>query len=288
VVQTSAEVVADMMPKTHAVSQTDSPSIRRPQWGFPTPQDGLEPCDFCHNLRRVQVDAFPGDPLFGQWIPCPECKDVVAHAKMQKWVNEQREHIERYSQLTGRALKQKFHNFDLRKNEDDTESIRKGYQAARIFAQNPEGWLVLYGACGTGKSHLAAAIANYLSNQKANGKQPPMVLFMTVPSLMNLLRSGFKRGDYDELLNLTKKGVDVLILDDLGVENATNWVEETLYEIINARYQAERALVVVSNLSPNKLEPRVYDRLSDDDLSTVIRMVAPTYRQRKRNPGEVI
>jgi DNA replication protein DnaC len=289
--QTSTDVIAGMQSYPNISAPTDPDTadvvIRRPRWGYDTPKDGLESCEFCHNLRKVQVDAFPGDPLFGKWIPCPKCKDIVARAKMQQWISAQRERIGHYSQLTGRALGQTFDNFDLREDEHNTESIRRGYRIVHAFAQDPVGWLVLYGSCGTGKSHLAAAIANHLTNQKANGKKPPMVLFMTVPSALNLLRSGFDRGDHDELLLLTKE-VDVLILDDLGVEKPTGWVRETLYEIINARYQAELPLVIVSNLPPKDLAPRLYDRLSDNDLSTVVQMNAPTYRQRERSPGEVI
>jgi DNA replication protein DnaC len=102
-----------------------------------------------------------------------------------------------------------------------------------------------------------------------------------------MLRSGFERGDHDELLALTKE-VDVLILDDLGVERVNDWVRETLYEVTHARWQTESPLVVVSNLRPDALEARLRDRLMDDDLTQVVRVAAPTYRQRKRNPGLVL
>jgi DNA replication protein DnaC len=210
----------------------------------------------------------------------------VRRQQLQRRFQEQQERIERYSQLVGRARRQTFSNFELREDEENTQAVRQAYRAARAFAQHPEGWLFMYGSRGTGKSHLAAAIANHLLAASDPSRQS-LVLFLTVPGLLNMLRSGFERGDHDELLALTKE-VDVLILDDLGVERVNDWVRETLYEVTHARWQTESPLVVVSNLRPDALEARLRDRLMDDDLTQVVRVAAPTYRQRKRNPGLVL
>lgn len=248
--------------------------------------DGLPPCSLCHGLRKVKADVPPEHPLFARFIPCPRCRGAVRRQELQRRFEEQRERIERYSQLVGRARRQTFSAFELRKDEEHTESVREAYRASRAFAKRPEGWLFMYGSRGTGKSHLAAAIANQLLKPSEAG-EASLVLFMTVPGLLNLLRSGFERGDHQDLLALTKE-VDVLILDDLGVERVNEWVRETLYEVTHARWQMESPLVVVSNLRPEALEPRLRDRLMDDDLATVIKVAAPTYRQRRRNPGLVL
>ncbi|MGD2104435.1 MAG: ATP-binding protein [Anaerolineae bacterium] len=250
------------------------------------PDDGLPPCDLCHGLRRVKADVGPAHPLFAQFIPCPRCRGAVKRQQLERRFRERRRRIERYSQLVGRARRQTFSNFELRRDEEHTELVREAFRAARAFAGEPEGWLFLYGSRGTGKSHLAAAIANHLL-APSGAEQKSLVLFMTVPGLLNLLRSGFERGDHENLLALTKE-VDVLILDDLGVERVNDWVRETLYEVTHARWQTESPLVVVSNLRPEGLEPRLRDRLMDDDLTTVVKVAAPTYRQRKRNPGLVL
>jgi DNA replication protein DnaC len=158
----------------------------------------------------------------------------VRRQRLQQRFQEQQERIERYSQLVGRARRQTFSNFELREDEEHTEAVRHAYRAACAFAQQPEGWLFLYGSRGTGKSHLAAAIANHPRVPTEPGRRT-LVLFLTVPGLLNMLRSGFERGDHDELLALTKE-VDVLILDDLGVERVNDWVRETLYEVSNLGY----------------------------------------------------
>jgi len=261
--------------------------------------DELPHCDYCNDLRLVKLDVQPGHPVFGTWIACPKCREMVQRARLRQLLRKKRERIGRYSQLVGRACRQTFANFDRREREDDTDAVRHAYRAAQAFAEEPSGWLLLHGSRGTGKSHLAAAIANHLRRngvcpqdgesprQPSEPCLPPTVLFMTVPRLLNLLRSGFKNGDYDDLLDLVLS-VDVLILDDLGVEQATDWAQEMVYTIVNHRYQMMTPMVVVTNLPPEALERRIQDRLLDDDFSTVVKVVAPTYRQRESRPGRIL
>ncbi len=61
--------------------------------------------------------------------------------------------------------------------------------------------------------------------------------------------------------------VDLLHIDDLGAENTTDWVLEQLYSIVNTRYEDERAMVVTTNLSYEKLLEQLGER-------TVSRLVA--------------
>ena len=51
--------------------------------------------------------------------------------------------------------------------------------------------------------------------------------------------------------------VDLLHIDDLGAEHQTDWVLEQLYSIVNARYEAERAIVATTNLMPDELAERL-------------------------------
>jgi DNA replication protein DnaC len=54
--------------------------------------------------------------------------------------------------------------------------------------------------------------------------------------------------------------VDLLHIDDLGAEHRTDWVLEQLYAIVNARYEAERAIVATTNLEPDALREALGDR----------------------------
>ena len=65
---------------------------------------------------------------------------------------------------------------------DELKVLQKAIKAAHAFAEKPKGWLVLMGGYGSGKTHLAAAIANY----RAGLGDPP--LFIMVPDLLDHLR----------------------------------------------------------------------------------------------------
>ncbi len=170
-----------------------------------------------------------------------------------------------------------FKNFDYKRLNlppEERQNLEQAYNLARSFAESPQGWLIFLGVNGCGKTHLAAAIANYLH---AEGK--PM-LFVVVADLLDHLRSTFgpeSRVSYDELFEKVKK-TQVLILDDFGEQSATPWAQEKLYQLINYRYNARLATVITTCLSLDEIESRISSRMVDPSLSLVFNIIAPDYR----------
>jgi DNA replication protein DnaC len=158
------------------------------------------------------------------------------------------------------------------------ESLRAAFQAAVLYAASPEGWLVLHGGYGCGKTHLAAAIANHRL-----GENRPAT-FVSVPDLLDHLRSTYGPDSpvtYDQLFEEIRT-TQLLILDDLGTQSATAWAEEKLYQLFNYRYNARLPTVITTNLSIDDLEPRVASRLSDPNLlymEQIFDIDAPDYRR---------
>lgn len=188
--------------------------------------------------------------------------------------------MERYTEGMDRYAGQVFSAFKARKDEGPaTAGVRLALQEARRMAHKPSGWLVLYGPPGTGKTHLVAAISNQLTSLPEADR--PLSLFFTAPDLLDLLRSGYQQNDYHDMLRLCQS-VEVLMLDDLGAERTNEWVREKLFQILDHRYQRRLPLVVVTNCALEELEPRIKDRLTDTALSTIVQIVAPSYRQRVR------
>ena len=155
-------------------------------------------------------------------------------------------------------------------------SLKMAYTLAKNYGDKPEGWLVLMGENGVGKTHLAASIAH---TTQSNGHK---VLFLVVPDLLDHLRYTFRPDSdvtYDELFEEIKR-VDMLVLDDLGAHGTTSWAKEKLYQIINYRYVARLPLVVTTNLSLDELErsePRIASRLADTRFSVPFHIDAPNY-----------
>ncbi|MEA2141520.1 MAG: replication protein DnaC [Solirubrobacteraceae bacterium] len=121
--------------------------------------------------------------------------------------------------------------------------------------------LWLMGDVGTGKTTLAMIVS------KAALDAGRSVAIYSLPRLLNLVRGAIESeaGMVGFLERLA--AVDLLHIDDLGVENTTEWVLEQLYSIINTRYEDERAMIVTTNLRYEELIAQLGER-------TVSRLVA--------------
>lgn len=110
-------------------------------------------------------------------------------------------------------------------------------------------WLT--GAVGAGKSHLCAATVNAALDAGVPA------LFTTTVALLDRLRSSYGRDGAvrEGASDIVKQcvDVDILVLDDIGKERFSPWSAEKLYELVNGRYEAGRAVIVTSNVSPTEL-----------------------------------
>jgi len=176
----------------------------------------------------------------------------------------------------------KFNNFDWKRVNllpEQRENLEMVYREAMNFAQSPDGWLVLVGVNGCGKTHLAAAIANY----RYEAKKP--ALFIVVPSFLDHLRSTFSpesKISYDQLFE-SVKSTPLLILDDFGEQSTTPWAQEKLYQVINYRYNARLATIITTCCSLDEMESPICSRLADPKISNVINITAPDYRSDVRS-----
>jgi len=196
----------------------------------------------------------------------------------QIWTIEQKSPLESRSGLELELLRNMtFDNFDHKRLElppEQRQNLRQAFNLAVEFARSPEGWLIFQGINGCGKTHLAAAIANY---RLAQGKP---VLFVVVPDLLDHLRSTFSpesKISYDEFSEKLKE-TPLLILDDFGEQSATPWAQEKLYQLINYRYNARLPMVVTTCLSLDEIETRISSRMVDPRISLVFNITAPDYR----------
>jgi DNA replication protein DnaC len=181
-----------------------------------------------------------------------------------------------------------FDKFDWRRLNllpEQRENLELVFRAALNFAKSPDGWLVLVGDIGCGKTHLAAAIANYRyqANQSA--------LFVVVPDFLDHLRSTFSpesKVSYDQLFEKVKTA-PLLILDDFGEQTTTPWAREKLYQVINYRYNARLPTVITTRCSLDEIDSSISSRLADPKISVVWNIIVPDYRtdatsSRKKTP----
>lgn len=231
--------------------------------------DGLPDCDVCRNLRRVKLDVHVTDARFGQLLDCPRCAPYLERQRQYKRWEQLSPRLDQYG-----IIPRKDSTFDCFRIDERSESVRTAYQAARAFAQKSAAWLVLYGESGTGKTHLAMAVANEVRARHQT------CLLATVPGWLTLLKSGFKDGSYEDLLNLSLRA-DYLILDDLGTQKETDWSYEQLFHVLNTRYNERKPLMVTMNMVPSVLDMRLSSRLMDRGLCKILHVVDSDYRPMK-------
>ncbi len=173
---------------------------------------------------------------------------------------------------------QKSMTFDTFKKRDNLpleqrENLDKAFHLALDFAMSPDGWLVLMGDNGCGKTHLAAAIVNY----RYQNEQP--ALFVVVPDFLDHLRSTFSPESgvsYDQLFERVKNA-PLLALDDFGKQTTTPWAQEKLYQVINHRYNAQLPTVITTNCSTDELDSPILSRFADPKISVLFNITAPNY-----------
>lgn len=155
------------------------------------------------------------------------------------------------------------------------ELAQAAFQAAKKFIENflqdphTDG-LMFTGQVGSGKTFLACSIANALLQK---GK---VVLFVVVPDLLDRIRSTYDGArhvnDVTEFdLVDTARQVPLLILDDLGAHNYTEWSRNKIYSIINYRLNHCLPIVVTTNITPEDLE----EYLGERTTSRLLEMCKP-------------
>jgi DNA replication protein DnaC len=238
----------------------------------PHEPDSSEPewlCPMCGGVGFLRQELPVGHPDFGKLIPC-QCR-------LEEQEKKRQDNLRTVSNL-GMMTRFTFDSFipdGYGLTRERQRNLRTAFEIAHAFAEQPQGWLILLGGYGCGKTHLAAAIANHVVGQRQ------LALFVVVPDLLDHLRATYSPHSavaYDqrfkEILN-----APLLILDDLGAHSSTPWAQEKLFQLFNHRYNAQLATVVTSNHELEEIDIRIRSRIIDPDLSQVVKILAPDFRQ---------
>lgn len=225
-------------------------------------ETGLLRCRVCGGKRQTIITP----PFEGAkprtvrcWCSCPTAQDVAKEKEKQIRMEQRRlvcfQGVEKLRGCT----------FDKDDGKDAPQLVAASRKYAADFPQHMRAGmgLLYYGPVGTGKTFLAACIANELL---AQGYRVKMARFSTMAD--EIWNADDKAGYIADLCKY-----DLLILDDLGAERKSEYMQEMVYKIVNARYVAGTPVVVTTNLTPDELTKtadlgyaRTYDRLLEKCL----------------------
>lgn len=205
-----------------------------------------------------------------------EERERAAHIEAGR--NLLREHLRAESGLSKRAGLQRFDSFRPDEGQAEAFQAAQAFVKAFLAGKNAGEGLLLAGGVGCGKSHLAAAIVNEIvdnlhlpdndAEMYGKGITPPAlprspVRFVSTLELLERLRAAYNSGENPQGILRPYKEAKLLILDDLGAEKPSEWVQERLFEIIDRRYNDCAPVVITTNANMAELGGKLGDRTCD-------------------------
>lgn len=221
--------------------------------------DGLIFCGKCKTPKQTRLKLFDGREV----TPMCLCKCMAESRDAENAARGKEERIQRIKRMRKTGFPEAemsrwtFASDDL-SNEEITKAACNYVKHFREFAQKGKG-LLLFGTVGTGKTFTAACIANALIDRGFP------CLVTNFARLINTIQ-GMYEGKQQYIDSLDQ--FDLLVIDDLAAERDTEFMSETVFNIIDARYRSGKPLIVTTNLSMQDMlntaevrKQRIYSRI---------------------------
>ncbi len=233
-------------------------------------------------------------------MPCPLCEDTgwktievegVARVTRCDCIREKTaEHRLRDARIPPRYQKCTLDNFLTYPNEELLRAVESARRFSEAFPVVQKG-LMLIGPPGIGKTHIAVSVL-----RNAIGRTGARGLYYDTRALLKDIRSTYnpltRTAEMDVIRPVME--AEILVLDDLGAERLTDWVEETMSLLVNTRYNERRPTIFTSNYEDipeegeiNSLIARVGFRLHSrlKEMCEFLEYDGPDYRQLPPNAG---
>ena len=201
-----------------------------------------------------------------RWSMCPTCADIArAKTEAESREKEAREAQDRMERRLGEAgIPFRFRSKDFASYVAGNDKQEKALAVAMEFAQNfkthyENGTTAVFsGLPGTGKSHLAIAIAQSVMSRGT-------AMYTSAIDAVRMVRDTWRKGSEKtetQVLQLLAT-VDLLVLDEIGVQYGTEAEQVTLFDIIDKRYRDMMPTILLTNLNKSGVKAFLGDRSFD-------------------------
>lgn len=217
-------------------------------------KDGLAYCNKCGGCRQTKLTVAGSEKIV--WCAC----DCLKAEKEKQASQDRKAEIDRRRKICFGGTNMAhwtFENSD-RTNPEVDEAMKEYVKNFKEFKRQGKG-LLLYGTVGTGKTYYAACIANALIDEGHR------VLMTNFAQLTNTIQGKFE--GKQEFIN-SLNSYSLLIIDDLGAERTTEYMQEMVFNIIDSRYRAGKPMIITTNLTLKEItkaqdigRDRIYDRI---------------------------
>lgn len=221
-----------------------------------------------YTSRRIAVPTFGNSKSLDVWTKCPKCAEDEAE---QEKIERAKQAQHRYEQKLKQAgIPRRFANRTLDgyivSNPRQARALHVASEFAQNFAHHAAvgSVLVFSGNVGTGKGHLATAIAQRVLELGNTA------MFATAREIVLMMRASWhdKNAPSESEVVKTLTAVDLLVIDEIGVQFGSDAERDQLFAVIDGRYRDMRPMILTTNLGTTKLcetiGERSYSRLRED------------------------
>ena len=232
-------------------------------------------CKFCgKDLKPIGLDYLYANISLSsiEYERC-DCKQSKYYWNEIDFKEEEQKKRKQFEQMTRQFYIQNYINKRIQdykfENFIITETNRKEIEIAKDFTKkcinkSQKNGLIITGKSGVGKTHLATAILNKLTEKDM------LVLMGRLILLLDVIKDTFRDFSSKEkdIIELYSK-VDMLIIDDLGTERISSWALEKLYTIIENRNENKLPIIVTTRFNKESLLDR-FSQSEDEELSEAV------------------
>lgn len=252
----------------------------------------IETCKHCGKIfysafTRKDIDEVKGS-LLGFRICCQGMSDAIRTdmSELLRRLQQYEKCLEAIASLeksgVGKRFKSKcFENYIVTaENKPLFEKCREYSERFEEFSEEGKG-LLLIGSCGVGKTHLAVSILKQIAEK---GKS---VMFGSMVEIIQNLKSSFDRknetANESDIIGMLSE-IDLLVIDDLGKENISNYVKMIAYQVINRRYcEMKPTIITTNNVSEElikKYDEATISRLIESNIVVAISPEVKDFRKK--------